>query len=132
MNTGKGSCHCGSVQWEFSLPIKTVVKCHCGNCRKLQGADYSTWVVVPAKQHSITQGKENITKYQANERSSKNFCSNCGTAVFLVNGKHFYGDVILALGTIDNYSKNLAPQIQVYTSNKAEWVKLHEDEPVLN
>lgn len=132
MSKEKGSCHCGTVKWEFSLPVKAVVKCHCGNCRKLQGADYSSWVIVPVEQYSITQGGESITHYQANEKSSKNFCLHCGTAIFLVNGKHFEGCVVLALGTIDSYSENLAPKVQVYTSSKAEWVKLHEDEPVLS
>lgn len=132
MATEKGSCHCGIVRWEFSLPIKTVVKCHCANCRKLQGSDYSTWVVVPSDQYSIIQGSESITKYQANEKSSKSFCSHCGTAVFLSNGKHFVGSVVLALGALDSYSENLSPKIQVYTTSKAEWVKLHDDEPVFS
>jgi len=73
VNEAKGSCYCGAVQWEFTLPVKTVVKCHCGMCRKLQGSDYSTWAVVPSEQFTITKGSEAVTKYQANEKSSKNF-----------------------------------------------------------
>ena len=127
-----GSCHCGAVKWEFTQPIKTVVKCHCGACRKLQGSDYSTWVIVPSEQYSVTKGKDAVTKYQATEKSSKNFCSACGTPVFLINGIHFPDDVVLPLGAIENYSDELAPQIQVYTTDKATWVNLHEDEPVLS
>jgi hypothetical protein len=132
LNTAKGSCHCDTVRWEFTLPIKTVVKCHCRNCRKLQGADYSTWAVVPAEQYSITKGSDTVTKYQASEKSSKSFCSSCGTPVFLINGKHFPENVVLALGGLDNYSEELAPQIQVYTPDKADWVNLHEDEPIFS
>jgi len=132
VNEVKGSCYCGSVQWEFTLPVKTVVKCHCSMCRKSQGSDYSTWVVVPSEQFTITKGSEAFTKYQANEKSSKNFCSCCGTPVFSVNGKHFPKHVVLALGTLDSYSEKLAPQIQVYTPDKAEWVKLHDDEPIFS
>jgi hypothetical protein len=130
MNLINGSRHCGEINWEFTLPIKTVVKCHCESCRKLQGSDYSSWVVVPCEQYSITKGKHEVTEYKATEKSSKNFCSRCGTPVFLVNGKHFPGHVVLALGTINNYSDKLAPQIQVYTPNKAAWVNLHSDEPI--
>jgi len=125
-----GSCHCGAIQWEFVLPTTAVLKCHCGNCRKLQGADYSTWAVVPSSQHKITKGVEAITEYQANERSSKSFCSRCGSPVFHINGKHFPDNVVLALGSLNNYSNDLAPQVQVYTSDKADWVKLHDDEPI--
>lgn len=127
----KGSCHCGTIHWKFTLPVKTVVKCHCGMCRKLNGSDYSTWAVVPAEQYTITKGSEAVTNYEA-EKSSKSFCSRCGSPVFCINGKHFPGNVVLALGTLDNYSEKLAPQIQVYTPNKAEWVKLHDDEPIFS
>ncbi len=41
-------------------------------------------------------------------------------------------DIIVALGSIKNYSGELAPQIQVYTPDKADWVKLHDGEPVLS
>lgn len=89
MTTIEGSCHCGAVRWSVTPPVKTVVKCHCGNCRKLQGSDYSTWVVVPA-------------------------------------------DIVLALGNLDSYAEALAPQAQVYTPDKASWVTLHDDEPIVS
>ncbi|WP_432452555.1 MULTISPECIES: GFA family protein [unclassified Agarivorans] len=127
-----GSCHCNSVQWAFELPIKTVVKCHCNSCRKLQGSDYSTWIVVPQAQFEVIKGHEYIAKYNATESSSKAFCSNCGCSAYLVNGKHFPEDFVLPLGSIDHYSEALAPQIQVYTTDKAAWLKLHDDEPVFS
>ena len=73
-----------------------------------------------------------VTKYQANKKSSKNFCSHCGTPVFSINGKHFPEHVVLALGALDCYFEKLAPQIQVYTPDKATWVKLHDDEPIFS
>lgn len=127
MTKFKGSCHCSSVRWEFSLPIKTVVKCHCANCRKLQGSDYSTWVIVPSDQFSISDGNENVTTYEPQGVSRKSFCSKCGSPVFLVNGKHFPDEVVLPKGNIENYTDALAPQIQVYTPDKAVWVLLHDD-----
>lgn len=126
-----GSCHCGTVRWEFTLPPRTVVKCHCGNCRKLQGADYSTWVVVPSEQFSVSVGEGALTSYR-DGLSSKSFCSLCGTAVFLVNGRHFPDDVVLALGSLDDYSHEIAPQAQVYSEDKAVWVTIREDEPLLS
>ena len=132
MNKISGSCHCRSAQWEFSLPIKTVVKCHCGNCRKMQSADYSSWIILPAEQFKLTVGKDHITNYQVNEVSSKNFCSKCGSATHLINGKHFPDNFVLPLGAVDNYSDELAPQIQMYTPDKASWINIHEDEPVFS
>ncbi|SDS63454.1 Uncharacterized conserved protein [Halopseudomonas xinjiangensis] len=127
-----GSCHCGSVRWKGTLPATAVLKCHYNNCRKLQGGDYSSWVVVPRSQFQIAEGLEHISSYNANDVSSKSFCSFCGSASFLVNGKHFPGHFVLPLGAIDDYTQALAPQIQVYTPDKAPWVTLHDDEPVVS
>lgn len=132
MNKINGSCHCNAVKWSFTLPVKTVVKCHCGNCRKLQGSDYSSWLVVPQSEFELTSGREQITTYEANDASSKSFCSACGSAIYLVNGKHFPENYVLPLGAVENYTKELAPQIQVYTPDKADWVKIHEDEPIFS
>ena len=130
MNTTNGRCHCGTVRWEFTLPVKTVVKCHCENCRKLQGSDYSTWAMVPSDQHSITAGNDFVTVYEDEEKSTKYFCSQCGCTAYLINRKYFPNEVVLALGLLENYREELAPQIQVFTPEKAPWVNLHEDEPI--
>ena len=132
MSAIKGSCHCGSVTWQFQLPVKTVVKCHCSMCRKLQGSDHSTYAVVPRSQFSLSKGENSLSCYQATEVSHKNFCSLCGTPTHLVNGKHFPDDVVLPLGVIENYMDELAPKIQVYTSEKAKWSCIHGDVPVFS
>ena len=132
MSKVEGSCHCGAVTWAFSFPIKTVVKCHCNNCRKLQGSDYSSWFVVLNSQFEVLTGQDVVSLYKTNDTSSKSFCSTCGSATYLVNGKHFLGHLVLPLGAVNNYTKELIPQIQVYTTDKAPWVNLHEDEPVFS
>lgn len=128
----KGSCHCGSIAWEFDLPITTVVKCHCSMCRKLQGSDHSTYIVVPKEQFSLSKGKDRVVGYKATEISYKNFCSVCGTPTHLINGKHFPNDLVLPLGIVENHTDELAPQVQVYTSEKASWSNIHDDVPLLN
>lgn len=125
METIGGSCHCGTIRWELRLPVKTVLRCHCSNCRKLQGADYSTWIVAQPSSVKLTTGAERLTEYTPG-RSGKSFCSVCGSTVLLNNGKHFPGDVILALGGLDGYTETLAPQVEVYTEDKAPWVSLHQ------
>ncbi|MFP2768131.1 GFA family protein [Oceanisphaera sp. KMM 10153] len=114
---------------------QTVVKCHrnqCRNnqCRKLQGEDYSYWVVVPQSQFNITSGEDNVSTYKASDVSSKFFYSNCGSAAYFVNGKCFPDDDVLPLGAVESYVNELAPRIQVYTTGKAPWVTLHDDEPI--
>jgi hypothetical protein len=132
MRENQGSCHCKKVQWSFDLPVRAVVKCHCGNCRRMQGSDYSTWVIVPASQHSIDQGLDLITDYRGSEKSSKHFCQSCGTVVYCTNTGIFPDHVIMALGTVARATGSMHPQIQVYTPDKADWVTIHDDVPVFS
>jgi hypothetical protein len=132
MKKFNGACHCGKVAWSFDLPVTTVVQCHCENCRKMLGGDYSTWIAVPDKQFCVVTGKEVIAHYEFNDRSSKSFCPSCGTVVHGVNGKHFAGHKLVSLGTVEKYLEDLKPQIQVYTENKPEWGKIHGDVPVFS
>lgn len=130
MGKFKASCRCGNVEVSFSLPVTRVVQCHCGSCRQMQGSDYSTWVAVADHQFSIDSGSEHISKYEFTNLSTKCFCSNCGTAVYGINGKHFKQHKMIPLGIVENYSAEIKPQIQVYTENKAEWVEIHDGAPV--
>ena len=126
MDKLKGGCHCGSVQWEFELPIKTSVQCHCSMCRKLSGSDYSSYVVVPKENFFLMKGKKVATNYRATDISYKNFCSKCGSPTHLVNGKHFPDDIVIPLGLVEGFTEELKPKVQVYTSEKVNWICMNE------
>jgi len=95
----------------------------------MQGSDYSTWVAVTNNQFSIDSGSEYISNYKLN-RSSKSFCSICGTGVYAINGKHFKKHKLIPLGIVKNYSTDIKPQIQVYTEDKAAWTEIHDRVPI--
>lgn len=96
----------------------------------MQGTDYTTWIAVPDNQFAIDEGSSLISRYAFNKKSSKSFCSSCGTAVCGVNEKHFPEHKVVPLGAIENYSDEIKPQVQVYTEDKAPWVQIHDDVPV--
>lgn len=126
-----GQCHCCAVQWTASLPHKVALNCHCNMCRALSGADYSSWVVIPAAQFSVTAGEANLTTYQATERFTKSFCKACGSTVSCVNDDKFPGHIYVAKGNVTS-GVELPAQVQVFTQFKANWVHVDERIPVLN
>jgi len=130
MDIIKAECRCGNVKLSFSLPVTKVVQCHCESCRKMNGSDYSSWIAINNDQLRIVDGSGYIKKFKLNNLSSKSFCSTCGTGVFGINGKHFKNHKLVPLGIVSNYTKEIKPQVQVYTDNKAEWVELHKGTPV--
>ena len=73
----KGSCHCGTVQFELDLPdgLINVRRCDCSMCRR-RGAIAAS---VPLAGIKILSGEEALTLYQFNTKTAKHyFCSNCG------------------------------------------------------
>jgi hypothetical protein len=73
----KGSCHCGAVQFELSLPngLEDLRRCDCSMCRR-RGAVVAS---VPLSGINITQGETVLSLYQFNTKTAKHyFCSKCG------------------------------------------------------
>ena len=73
----KGSCHCGRVQFELTLPngLDDLRRCDCSMCRR-KGAIVAS---VPIDGIKITKGEEVLSLYQFNTMTAKHyFCSVCG------------------------------------------------------
>lgn len=126
-----GQCHCGTIRWQAALPPKIVINCHCNMCRKLSGADYSSWVIFPASQFGLLVGEESLTDYQATAHTRKSFCSLCGSTVSAINNSKFPGCIYVARGNITD-DIDLPVQFQVFTHDKAPWVCLNGNIPVFN
>jgi hypothetical protein len=126
-----GKCCCGNVEWQAELPPAIVLNCHCNMCRELSGADYSSWVVLPAAQFSLKSGVDNITSYQATENFSRSFCASCGSTITCVNNAKFPDHIYVARGNITD-EVELPVQLQVYTEDKAAWIDINPDIAVLN
>lgn len=62
----------------------TTALCHCKDCQKWTGAAYTSNVVVPRTNFSVTKGKPK--DYDAKGASGKInkhwFCSNCGSSLY--------------------------------------------------
>ena len=73
----KGSCHCGSVEFELDLPdgLLDIRRCDCSLCRK-RGAIAAS---IPLSGIHIIKGQELLTLYQFNTKTARHyFCANCG------------------------------------------------------
>ena len=73
----EGSCHCGAVRFEVTLPngLEDPRRCNCSICNK-HGAIVASVVLDGLR---VTQGKEVLTLYQFNTMTARHyFCSICG------------------------------------------------------
>lgn len=77
MQTRKGTCHCGSVEFEVDLEngFENVRRCNCSICSR-KGA---VMAGVPLDRLRVTKGAETLSLYRWNTMLAKHyFCSICG------------------------------------------------------
>ena len=77
MQTRRGSCHCGAVQFEVDLAdgFDDLRRCNCSLCRR-KGALMAS---VPKDRLRVTGGADKLSLYQWNTMTAKHFfCSVCG------------------------------------------------------
>ncbi len=122
-----GSCFCGAVQFEIDLPTAFCGHCHCSMCRRVHGAGYVTWIVVPYTQFRMTLGNEHLKVFHSSDHGRRSFCDVCSSSLFCESTHHpDVIDIVLANinGRIDR-----APQSHFYFSNHVDWVPLEDKLP---
>lgn len=114
----KGSCNCKKVTFNSSDAVKAIVNCHCNLCRKMNGAAFSTYVVVPESQFSLIG--DTIGHFKVSSHSTKYFCTECGTPIYNQNPK-LNGVIIIHLGAIDTQVE-IQPAINIFCESQLSWV----------
>jgi len=124
-----GSCFCGAVRFEVTLPTLVSVHCHCSMCRRVHGAAYVTWFTLPKTQSRVTAGEGELVRHQSSDHGVRSFCRRCGSALFFESGhRQEQVDIPLAnmAGAIDR-----PPQFHIFFDDRAEWVEVNDSLPRL-
>src|SRR5262245_44501610 len=80
MNTYRGSCHCGRVNFEARANLDYVVDCNWLRCRR-RGA---LWDGSKEADLRILTGQADLARYQFGTNTAKHyFCRNCGIHPFV-------------------------------------------------
>ncbi|NNF79825.1 MAG: hypothetical protein HKN05_17525, partial [Rhizobiales bacterium] len=74
----KGSCLCGSVRIEISLPPISTGYCHCRICQKFTGSAMSTWTAFPSSGVSFPDKEPQY--FASSPIAERGFCSSCGSS----------------------------------------------------
>ena len=115
----RGSCLCGRIQYKLKGPKRTVVACHCIQCRKTSGHYVAATQV--AAEHLELQGEENITWFTSSEEAKRGFCKHCGSQLFWRrNGS---GRTSVMAGTIDG-DTGLVMDTQIHPDTKGDYYDL--------
>ena len=75
-----GGCLCGAVRFEIHGPLRDVVNCHCGQCRRSHG-HYAAYSAAARGDVVVTEGG-GIKWYQSSAIARRGFCTQCGSSLF--------------------------------------------------
>ena len=114
-----GGCLCGAVRYEVRGPLREVVNCHCGQCRKTHGhvAAYTS----AARADLVLTEDRGLKWYASSTEARRGFCGDCGASLFWepVGQER----TAIAAGGIDAPS-GLATLRHVFTAHKGDYYEI--------
>lgn len=125
MTTTRGSCLCGDLRFEATLPTKWVAHCHCTLCQRAHGAPVVTWVGFEAGQVQIHDAQARLHWYESTPGAERGFCTRCGTTLFF-RSLRWPGELHIVRSNFDG-PVDRDPQVHVYFDSHAPWLVLGSD-----
>ena len=121
-----GTCFCGSVKISVIGMPRSVVNCHCGQCRRLSGAAFTTWASY-RREAVVVTGSAAMAEFKPTSNVRRFFCKTCGTHVYTADSRYptVFG---LPAGTLEGAALP-APNREFFVSHKASWYTLAGEVP---
>lgn len=123
----RGSCLCGAVKYEIRGTPRGMYHCHCGVCRKANGASLATNAIVLASEFELVAGRDRLSAYESSPGKRRWFCSGCGSPIYSQSDET-RGIVSVRCGTLDG-DPGLRPTVHLWTASKAPWTEICDGLP---
>ena len=119
-----GGCLCGGVRYRVAGPLRPIIYCHCGQCRRTSGHFVAATAAAADALEIVAD--ESLAWFASSEHASRGFCRRCGSSLFWRpdDGSH----ISIMAGTLDN-SDGLEPVEHIYVGAKGEYYELTDDLP---
>jgi hypothetical protein len=121
----QGSCLCGAVHYQVLGRMRSVVACHCTQCRKTSGHYVAATQV--RKEDLQIEGGDNLSWYQSSATARRAFCKTCGSQLFWTELSS--DDVSIMAGTLDG-ATGLTMDRQIFGDAKGDYYALPDVETV--
>jgi hypothetical protein len=116
-----GQCFCGHVQVRVQKALQPPVNCHCGQCRRLSGAAFTTWFSIN-RDALVIDGQDALSTFHPTQHLTRQFCKFCGSHVMTLDRRQ---PVVAGLhaGTFEGQELP-GPKADYFASHKANWYDL--------
>ncbi len=117
--TFTGGCECRAVRYEMSGPLRDVVNCHCGQCRRTHGhiAAYTNAGIADFE-FTETRG---LKWYVSSDFARRGFCCECGAS--LIWQRNDSDKISVAAGTI-NGETGLKTVAEIFVAEAGDYYQL--------
>lgn len=119
----KGSCLCGSIQYEVQTLSTDISHCYCHTCRKAHAAAFNTVAGIKPADLKWLHGESLLAGFESSPGKTRYFCSKCGSHI--VAKKEGAPYWVLRLGTLDD-PPNTFPSHSIWCQHKLPWLN-HRD-----
>ena len=123
----KGSCLCGTVEYEITGSLGPVVYCHCSRCRRANGSAFAAVSPVAASDFRIVKGEETLRSYRTDAGVHRVFCGTCGSPL-VGKRESTPATVRVRIGTLDTPIETKV-SAHIFVGSKAEWYSILDDGP---
>ena len=116
-----GSCLCRAITYRVTGPLRQVVACHCGQCRKTSGHH----VAATSAARDKVEITGDVTWFHASETARRGFCRICGSNLFW-DGRGV--NLSIFAGTLDAPT-GLAIKGHIYCADKGDYYEIADGLP---
>lgn len=126
-----GRCACGEIEYRLTAEPILVNICHCTWCQRETGSAFAVNGVIEADRVELTRGAPVAVDLPSPSGGGQRVmrCPACQVALW---SHYLAGSPALAyirMGTLDD-TRDVMPDVHIYTSTKQDWVVLGEGVPV--
>jgi len=129
--TLRGSCLCGTVQYQVDDAFDYALNCHCSNCRRATGAAFKPFAGIAASRLQVLAGADALMRWSRDGRSGDTDahdarCRHCGSLLWsrLREGTWLR----LTLGSLLD-EPSIRPSAHLFVGSKAPWYTITDDLP---
>jgi hypothetical protein len=119
-----GRCNCGAVRFEIDSPLVSATYCHCTRCQRRTGTASSAQGRLAAGSLRLLSGEDRLRSWAPGDGWEKQFCGDCGSAMF---SREPGGEsMAVRLGVIDG-DPGIKPQWRQWVDFRASWEEIPDD-----
>jgi len=120
----EGSCLCGAVRFSIDGPMRDVLGCHCGQCRKQTGHYWAATSVPDAALQF--QQQDGLAWFEASDTVRRGFCKLCGSTLFWKPGGE--GRTVVSAGSLEP-GTGLRLTQHVFVKDKGDYYEITDGLP---